>query len=968
MNPILYEKNTQTFTSNGLGRLSDCISCVVQETINGVFELEMVYPVTGAHYSELQELRIISAIHDDTKERQPFEIYRISRPMNGRVTVNAWHISYMLRKIVCEPFSASSAASAMQGMEDNAIGVMPFTFATDKTTSANLNLKHPIAIKELMGGVQGSVIDVYGGEWEFDNFLCNLKNRRGTDTDVSIRYGKNLIDVTKTTDISNLWTGIIPYWTGEDSDGTDRSVYYDGVIWSTARAAFPYDMVVAIDATSDFQDQPTNSQLGAWGTAYIAANALREIPQSIDVSFVELWQTEEYKNVSALQRLYIGDSVTVKYDALGISGASRIVSYKYNVLAERYNSMTLGDVHSSFGTAIKKDVTRMISNVPTKGMMDQAIAHATDMITGGLGGYVVLKLNANGQPEELLIMDTDDPLTAVNVWRFNSGGLGHSHSGYAGPYDDIALTQDGQVNADMITTGTMLANRILGGTLTLGGALNGNGVQIIKDDAGNEIGRWDKDGIQATKGVSLSGTIYLGYLTQNKQAYTTIDYHSMEMMDKEGNRFFKVGDARDTTGYAHIVDKRIGDGETARFYLFVIANSGTYSVKVNGQSVSNWYYAASSIIFDAAPSDGSEIVFEYDSNSYLSKTYTFGLRASGTSEGGLSSAFGLNTEASGPVSFAKGNETIASGRYSSAEGSETAATGMGSHSEGEETAGAGAYSHSEGSGTTAAGRGSHSEGLRSKSAGEYSHAGGVDTVANGYGSYAIGRGSETDANAGYSMAAGAWCSTVGNYGFATGEHTIANQTQFVCGRYNNTSGTRIWFVVGNGSSDANRSNALTVAENGEGIFSGTLRSNALVVSGTKSRQASTDDYGERLLYSYEMPSPTFGDIGEGIISDDGACYVPVEAIFRETISATQYQVFLQPYGDGACYVEEKAAWGFIVRGTPGLSFGWEIKAKQSGFENLRLDTPINSVETVNEDYGTLADDHINEIKKARAIW
>ena len=147
-----------------------------------------------------------------------------------------------------------------------------------------------------------------------------------------------------------------------------------------------------------------------------------------------------------------------------------------------------------------------------------------------------------------------------------------------------------------------------------------------------------------------------------------------------------------------------------------------------------------------------------------------------------------------------------------------------------------------------------------------------------------------------------------------------------------------------------------------------IRANTLTISGTKNREVETEDYGERLLYSYETPSPMFGDIGEGIIAEDGICYVQIDPVFSETIVTYQYQVFLQKYGEGDCYVYERKATYFIVKGTPNLAFGWEIKAKQSDFAELRLenknvrDIDVNDLA---EDYGLLGIDHIKEIQNER---
>lgn len=143
---------------------------------------------------------------------------------------------------------------------------------------------------------------------------------------------------------------------------------------------------------------------------------------------------------------------------------------------------------------------------------------------------------------------------------------------------------------------------------------------------------------------------------------------------------------------------------------------------------------------------------------------------------------------------------------------------------------------------------------------------------------------------------------------------------------------------------------------------------AFTASGTKSRSATTKDYGERLLYCYETPSPVFGDIGEGVISDDGKCYVWIDNIFAETVTLNQYQVFLQKYGDGDCWVSAKTPVYFVVEGTPNMSFGWEIKAKQSDFDQLRLEKNVGDFEIRNSmDYAEDLISHIEDIRSEREV-
>lgn len=140
------------------------------------------------------------------------------------------------------------------------------------------------------------------------------------------------------------------------------------------------------------------------------------------------------------------------------------------------------------------------------------------------------------------------------------------------------------------------------------------------------------------------------------------------------------------------------------------------------------------------------------------------------------------------------------------------------------------------------------------------------------------------------------------------------------------------------------------------------------VTGYKSRLVETPDYGNRLLYCYETPTPMFGDVGEAVISEMGDCHIWIDPILAETIDTdTSYQVFLQAYGDGRCYVSERTPTRFTVIGTPGLRFGWELKAKQSGYSQYRIEKEGTRPKPSGVDYGAMALDHIQEINNVRGL-
>lgn len=461
MIPILYEKTESDFTSNGIGRLADAISCIVTEERNGIFELAMTYPMVGLHYSDIREDRIISAQPRPGASNQAFRIYKVTKPLNGIVTVYARHISYQLAKIVVMPFTASSCTAALANITTYAVGDCPFDFWTDKSVSASFKVRTPSTIRSILGGTEGSILDVFGtGEYEWDMYTVKFHLHRGQDRGVTIRYGKNLTDLTNETNGENVYTAIVPYY----ADETTVITLPEKILYGEHVQDYSHLMAVPVDLSSKFQDPPTEAQLRAAAASYLDKSRNWRINENVKISFVDLADTEEYKNVSALQRVDLCDTVKIVHPALGVDTEAQVISVEYDALMERYNTLTLGDALTNLSQAIVES-SGILQDVPTKTTMQQAIEHASQLISGGLGGYVILKPNADGQPEEILIMDTDDINTATNVIRMNNAGIAFSTNGYNPETFDTAWTIDGHFVADFIDTGVLSANLVRAGVI-----------------------------------------------------------------------------------------------------------------------------------------------------------------------------------------------------------------------------------------------------------------------------------------------------------------------------------------------------------------------------------------------------------------------------------------------------------------------------------------------------------------------
>lgn len=479
MIPILFDGRATNFTTNGIGRLTKVLSCDVTEERNGVYELDMTLSIDSDHFSDVKHSAIIACIPHDGGTIQGFRIYKITKPMNGSVRILARHVSYQLSKIPVRPFTANNVVTALGGIKGNSMETNPFAFHTDKSTISSYNQKKPESARTRLLGQQGSILDVYGGEYEWDNWDVHLWNNRGTDKGVTLRYGKNITDVKQEENIDNTITGIVPFWSG----GEDEVVYYDGVVSADTANNFPYHLSVPHDFSSDFQNKPTTEQLCLAAQRYILRNQIGIPAVSIKVSFVALWQTEEYKDVAPLQRVKLCDYVTIYFEKLGITAKAKVVKTVYDVLNERYDSIQLGEAKTDFASYVvglergaevtaaavasnRNQVSAQIENalVTFEETMHEAIESATDEIIGAKGGNIVTHLNAQNQPYELLVTDNLDLSMARNIWRWNIGGLGFSKNGYNGPYG-LAITQSGAIVADFITVGTLTANIIRAGIL-----------------------------------------------------------------------------------------------------------------------------------------------------------------------------------------------------------------------------------------------------------------------------------------------------------------------------------------------------------------------------------------------------------------------------------------------------------------------------------------------------------------------
>lgn len=1024
MIPILFDKKDTVFTTNGIGRLIDAISCVIVEERNGIYELTMQYPVEGRYYESLAMSQIILAKPNDIDNNQPFRIYKITKPLNKRVTVYAEHISYQLNSMPVASFKAANPASAMAELKKNIVVDNPFTFWTDKESSTIYNLKEPKNARQVLGGSEGSLIDVYGGELEFDNYNVKLHNSRGNDSGVTIRYGKNLTELSQDETIESVVTAIYPYWI--DSESGSIVTISEKIVTSEYADFYPYLRIEMVDFSSEFEEIPTEADLRHKALIYINEHDIGLPRINLTISFEQLWQTEEYKDKALIERVKLCDYVTIKFEEIGIDVKAKVIETEYDVLREKYNKITLGNSKSNLSDTLISQ-KKEISMLPTVTQLQQSITNATNLITGNKGGYILQRCGEDGKPYEFLIMDTDDASTATKVWRWNLSGLGYSNNGINGPFE-LAMTSDGQIVANFITAGE-LSGTILKGNSVQAEALSIEYKNSVKEytDNGDEKVTEKLTSQLKVLGDSITAQIEQVSKEVGKEmpiysvtTIPTMDNYPADTFFRDIYYPYEPDDERvlypgewtwefDTDTYKLHLGSIAYNETTGDSYKFVYENNVfgwrklednelsyilssltalnietgkiTLSVQETRKDIEDNYYTkveADSKITQTADSITQQVTSfkkTVESNYYTKTQADSKISQTATSISQTVAATYATKETtekiSGELELKVDKDKLISQINMSA--------GVINIS-GERSINISGNKLSVSTDNTQI----LSDGTIKTNNGEFS-----GTIK---GSTIIGstvRTISNDSQIGFAGAAGVFLEDgklkfsgyTSSTSFITAEayyDTSAERTRLpshispyvsiendltvngtinggdVYGKAIYGTGTGLSYTYGSftvGGSGYNSNYKLWIA-------GGAYAAGNLGCSGTKNRIVDTLNHGKVLLNAYEMASPMFGDIGTGQLDFNGECIIFIDDVFLETTdTVSEYQVFLQKYGQGDIWVDEISKTYFSVKGTvPDLKFAWEIKAKQKDYATYRLENEISN----NFDSEMLESDYVEE--------
>ncbi|MCQ6337009.1 endopeptidase [Bacillus thuringiensis] len=463
----LYKPNETDFTHNGIGVLDKHIySATVEEELNGLFVFNFNYPLFAPYGTKIDGMSIIKVPTPDGDQ-----LFRVVTPKvsMGEIKAVCYHIFYDLTENLIEDIfiQPTNGSAAMARLSSGCQYKHPFTFYSDVTNISTARIVRKNPVEAMLDTSQdNSFVNRWGGELKRDNFDVKMLKSRGSNRGVVIRHKKDLLGYEGSVDWKSPTTRIMP-------QGFDGLLLPEKYVDSSLINKYPHPRIRVIEFNhikaaigKNANDEDAVPLEEAYKRLRQAAKDMFDI-QMVDqpkatykVEFQELSQTEEYKEYKILQRVWMGDIVTVKHEEDGIDIQAKVIAYKYDPIKKEYINVTIGNFKESFTDVTGKvdQIQQDLSNMPGS-LLDAAKENATKLINSGFGG------NVRVYPDRILIMDTKNEMTASKVWQWNINGLGYSSNGVNGPYE-IAMTKDGRIVADFITTGVLNGNLIRGGEIT----------------------------------------------------------------------------------------------------------------------------------------------------------------------------------------------------------------------------------------------------------------------------------------------------------------------------------------------------------------------------------------------------------------------------------------------------------------------------------------------------------------------
>ena len=908
----IYSSTETNFTRNGYGFLNDCIKSYVEETLNGAYTLYFEYPINAKLSEYLVEQNIVMANVSSTNE-QLFRIYRVEKDFE-LIRVYCNHISYDLNvNMLMDVYPKNKSVQEFgTWLLDNTQYTNAFTFYSDinKTGSARYVRRNPIEC--IIVNIDNSMVNLFGGELERDNFTIKLLAHRGSNNHVKLLVGKNITEIDTNVDITNLYTRVIPV-------GFDGLVLPERFVDSPLINSYPSPRIAKIEF-SNIKYDPDSTEEGVYTDIQDAYTALRNAvnalyqqgldkPQiSIKVDWLELSKTEQYKNAfSQFEKVNLGDTITTSI--LGIDFTTQVVKTKYNVLSDTIESFEIGTIQKAITNTINFTQNEIEKINPTS-ILEEAKQSATNLINNALSGNIYIDY----QHGNLYIMDNPDPALAQKVWRWNLNGLGYSSTGINGTFG-IAMTMDGSIVADYITTGYLNTNVIQGYDELVAKVSK---MYILVDDSSGT-------GSLEVENVKAGGLIHLSITGQIDALYPRTNLYPSSTLFPRSIVISVFND----NAYKYF--------DTGVFYLNKVGDVSDeyeiYSTYDYEEDIINLY---ARLIRRIGYEGGTHVVLDNPVITELGRV-----------------DFNLDYGNSTISVYGNNNATITTRYYINNDVTNTFATNVQLNSSLELTAnaiGLTVEQFKEGdlvNGATIMAQINNDE-SEIKLEADKININGVVSANNNFRINTNGVMEAEGCRLGGYIAVSGESSQIGidNWDYAE-EGNLAWTNLFAGEGVIENGGTHIdeslidyknslqlnpqYFEISHTNwSSTSQFAKIDFYEDTFSVYGN------LEVTGTKNRIVTIDDGSQVKLNAYETATPYFADIGSGKTDSNGECMVDIEEIFKQTIEVDTFKVFLQELGEGKLWVEKHEDY-FIVKGTPNLEFDYEIKAIQKGYANTRLE-------------------------------
>lgn len=580
-------------TTNGLGQLTVMNDSVTEE-LNGIYELEFDIATTDKHYDDLKSNLLVKVNVDETGDEQIFRVYYVSEPINFVSHVKCQHITYDLNKIVVRPFTATGASAAKDGMNNNKLGSYPFTMTTDiSNTTSKFTLDIPRSYRECLGGYEGSLLDTFRGEYKWDNLTVQMLAHRGSDHGTRIAYGKNLTDFQQEVNNESVYDAVYGYAV------VDEHTYEASSIYNKTGATSPKVMTVDFSSNYDSGETPTAAQLLSYATSYANNNDI-EVPNvNIKVSFVPLWQTEEYKDIAPLERVFLGDTVHVYFDKLNVEASARVIKTVWSPSLGRYTEIELGSAKANLNTVINETVDTAFGKVAQDtGFIESKMELLSDLVVNGLG------LHISQDSAGRIVLHNKETIADSNV-QYMITDQGFVVSTDYGTTWNAGFDTSGNAVLNSLATITLEALEIYGSTIN-GTIINGSTINF------GDMNNKHMSATNTNVGVSFTGN----------GNYDVSTIGNIDIQNTDGNnRKNTIAMSKDSYGtYFNLINwirDNIGENNRAN-WIQMRSDSSTNSTIVLTYDDSNTEQARIEASYNKSASEPSVFLGVRSGNSYYS--------------------------------------------------------------------------------------------------------------------------------------------------------------------------------------------------------------------------------------------------------------------------------------------------------------------------------------------------------------